>query len=157
MKENDRSYPRELYPKVKCSNDMGWQKRSSGRRCDSNSGHSFLVGALQRHPFLFALVLKCCKLCIMCEDKEDDAPDHDCHINHTGSSGSMEPAALVDLVHRLCDDFKVEITDIVTDDDSSMKSAMRWTNADHLKHHGERPYVYSKSGNRRLRADNGHL
>ena len=28
--------------------DMGWQKRSSGRRYDSSSGHAFIIGARRK-------------------------------------------------------------------------------------------------------------
>ena len=31
--------------KLTVTYDMGWQKRSSGRRYDSSSGHAFIIGA----------------------------------------------------------------------------------------------------------------
>ncbi len=40
---NDEAYDGKL-PSISVSMDMGWQKRSSGRRFDSSSGHAFLVG-----------------------------------------------------------------------------------------------------------------
>jgi hypothetical protein len=40
----------ETRPSVAVGMDMGWQKRSSGRKYDSNSGHAFLIGVKTCKP-----------------------------------------------------------------------------------------------------------
>jgi hypothetical protein len=50
-------------------------------------------------------------------------------------SGSMESSALVDMMHRLYTEFRCCVSNIVTDDYSTMWSQMRWSNLDYLKHY----------------------
>ena len=56
----------------------------------------------------------------------------------------MEAIDLADMFHFLYDERKCLVTTIVTDDYSKMNSALRWSNADHEKHFGEKPYVYRR-------------
>ena len=51
------------YVGLDVSYDMGWQKRSSGRRYDSTSGHSFLIGLRSQKIIGFIVYSKKCKLC----------------------------------------------------------------------------------------------
>ena len=83
---------------------MGWQKRSSGRRYDSHSGHAALVGKYTRKPIAVALLSKFCRVCTK-NTQTDLQDDHDCIANFDSgnSSGSMEPTALVNLAHDLLD------------------------------------------------------
>jgi hypothetical protein len=46
---------------------------------------------------------------------------------------------------------------IITDDDTSMKSNVRWSNKDYFKHTGKRPKVTSKAGNEYTRSNKGSL
>ena len=70
----------------------------------------------------------------------------------------MEAIALADMFRFMYDERKCLVVTIVTDDDSKMKAAMRWSNEDHEKHYGVKPYVYSKtSGKRRIHRDCGLL
>ena len=86
--EADTTHPTGLHPAIAGSNDMGWQKRSSGRRYDSLSGHSFMCGAKLREPIAMALLQKFCRICSVHEEKEMQAAEHECVANHTGSGGS---------------------------------------------------------------------
>ena len=43
--------------------DMGWNKRSSGNRYDSNSGHAFAVGTLTKELITFRVLSKTCRVC----------------------------------------------------------------------------------------------
>lgn len=43
--KNDKPFPFNKMPQLMVSHDVGWQKRSSGRRCDSHSGHAAAAGA----------------------------------------------------------------------------------------------------------------
>ena len=125
-------------PFVSVSMDMGWQKRSSGRRYDSNSGHAFLVGKELRKPIAFCLKSKFCRCCTHWLNKEKDSPIpvHDCSKNHTGSSGSMESAALLEMIEELFFSKHTTVKFVITDDDSTMKANCRWTNYDWAIHHG---------------------
>ena len=40
---------------------MGWQKRSSGRRYDSSSGHAFIIGGTYKGVIGMLLYSKACK------------------------------------------------------------------------------------------------
>lgn len=133
--EERQSVPTGLYAKVNGGADMAWQKRSSGRRHDSSSGHETIVGMKTRKPIAMALKCKMCKICSLARGKKEEPREHNCTINHVGSSGSMESEALLDMTHRLYYDNLVSLHYIVTDDDSTMKAKLRWDNKDYYNHH----------------------
>jgi len=74
-------------PFISVGMDMGWQKRASGRRYDSSSGHAFLVGMRTRNPI--AMCLKsafCCVCCFHIKPRNlelEDVPEHECMVNHS--------------------------------------------------------------------------
>jgi hypothetical protein len=77
---------------------------------------------------------KYCRICSKAKElgkSEDDIPEHACAENHVGSASSMEPLAIVDMVHELNDKFKCHLTYFVTDGDSKMNANCRWSNADY--------------------------
>ena len=45
------------------SYDMGWNKRSSGHRYDSLSGHAFAIGAYTRRIIDYIMFSKRCSIC----------------------------------------------------------------------------------------------
>ena len=48
--------------KLTVTYDMGWQKRSSGRRYDSSRGHAFIIGARRKGIIRMVFYSKaCCK------------------------------------------------------------------------------------------------
>ena len=49
--------------KLTVTYDMGWQKRSSGRRYDSSSGHAFIVGERIKGIIGMVLYSKACRTC----------------------------------------------------------------------------------------------
>ena len=51
------------------SYDMGWSKRSSGRRYDSLSGHAFLIGCLSRKIKMVQVTSKACSVYTSAEAK----------------------------------------------------------------------------------------
>ena len=63
--------------------DMGWQKKSSGRRYDSLSGHCFLFG-LETKTIVGMKVFS--KVCSVCDNKKrnDPPPPHECPKNWWG-------------------------------------------------------------------------
>ena len=80
-------------------------------------------------------------------------------MNFKGSSGSMEPTALVKMTHELFDSYMVRLGTLVADDDSSIRAQMKWSNADWMVHNktNEPPRVTSKTGRVTIRPDNGKL
>ena len=62
---------RTLVPFVGVDMDMGWQKRSSGRRYDSNSGHAFMYGVLSRRPIMMCVKSKYCSICNFWQKKRN--------------------------------------------------------------------------------------
>ena len=49
--------------KLTVTYDMGWQKRSSGRRYDSSSGHAFIIGARSKGIIVMVLYSKAFQKC----------------------------------------------------------------------------------------------
>jgi hypothetical protein len=65
---------KDLLPLLTIAYDMAWQKRSSGHRYDSHSGHAIPVGILTNLPIGVAVLNKHCRICSA--NKEDY--EHDC-------------------------------------------------------------------------------
>ena len=122
-------------PWVDVSMDMGWNKRSSGRQYDSNSGHACMVGTRTRKPIALCMKSKFCAKCTWSTSRGKEPKEHDCRVNHVGSSGSMEASALVDMLESLHDKYCIDTTSAIIDDDSHMRSAARWSNEAYTKHH----------------------
>lgn len=123
-------------PFISVSMDMGWQKRSSGRRYDSNSGHAFLIGKSTRKAVAMCLKSKYCKKCSAAARKNTPAKKHCCQKNHFGSSGSMESSSLLEMTESLYYNKYCCLSFVITDDDSSMKANCKWSNEDWAKHMG---------------------
>ena len=104
--------------------DMGWNKRSSGRRYDSLSGHGFLLGCRTNKIIDSILCSKKCATCSRYERQDQDLPTHTCPKNYTGSSKAMEADGLlqayIDLYRQ--SNGTLAISHVVTDDDSSMRA-----------------------------------
>ena len=137
------------FPRLMASTDMAWQKRSSGHRYDSMSGDAFLIESQTRLPIFWCVKSK---LCSVCQRHKHGATapvrPHACRINHEGSAGSMEPLAVLDMVIEAYDNFVV-IDTLITDDDSSMKAKLKWSNDDYMLNTNttERPKIVNKNGN----------
>ena len=123
------------WPKLPMSTDMAWQKRSSGKRYDSLSGHALLCTTTFRKPVIKEMLAKSCRICKVWHLKhpiDEAAPEHICTRNHEGSSGSMEPIAVLNMVVKMYRVHNVVVSPIITDDDSSIKAKLKWSNADHM-------------------------
>ena len=70
--------------------DMVWQKRSSGRRYDSSSGHAFIIGGREKEIIRMVLYCKACRKCDSAEKKGEEAEEHECPKNFEGNLKSME-------------------------------------------------------------------
>ena len=130
----EKKLSHEHYPKLTGSTDMGWQKRSSGRSFSSLSGHALFVSSRTRKPIALEVKATLCRICSSWEKNNDGnpvPPAHRCVANHEGSPGSMEPQAILDMYKHLYDRDNVIIEQIVCDDDSAVRSKMKWSHADY--------------------------
>ena len=105
--------------------DMGWNKRSSGNKYDSISGHGFLQGGNSRKILKCRCMSKCCTKCTIAEQIKQEAPKHECPRNHSGSSKSMECEAIWLMVKDSFYNQQFTCAVIVSDDDSTMKSNLK--------------------------------
>jgi len=154
--------PQDEFPRVPSATDMAWQKRSSGRNCCSLSGHGFFVDCLTRKPIAMCVKAKNCRRCTFWRKKNGDntpPPAHKCVVNHVGSSGSMEPSAVLDMCVHSFNNKRVNTNLIVTDDDSTIKAKLKHSNADHMAKHNltRAPTTINSNGNVVPRPDHGRL
>jgi len=150
-----------FYATIRGGSDMGWQKRSSGRRYDSLSGHECVFGALTRKPIMMCIKSKFCRVCTSAKRLNKVPKQHKCCANHVDSSGSMEADALLDMIHELKSKWNVHVSHLCTDDDSTMRARVRWGNEDYKRHFGNYPMVEimkgKNKGKMRIREDTGRL
>ena len=103
---------------------MGWQKRSSGRRYDSSSGHAFIIGGRSNGIIVMVLYSKAFRKCDAAEKRVEEAEEHECPKNFKGSSKRMEASAIL----KMKDDtfynqfFIVDV--IISDDDSTIRAVL---------------------------------
>ena len=105
--------------------DMGWQKRSSGRRYDSSSGHAFIIGARIKGINEMVLYLKACRKYYAAEKIGEEAEDPECPKNFERSSKSMEASEILKMVE---DAFYTQffIIDIIfSNNDSTMQAVLK--------------------------------
>ena len=158
----EKKLPEHLWPRLDGCADMGWQQKGSGRRRNSKSGHAFVVGMLTRKIIAKSLCSKSCGFCKSWHTRhpadEEEPPQHECFINHDGSSGSMEPKAVLDMYKWLYEQHVI-IKRFVADDDSSIKAKMKWSNADHMLNHNTTtaPKIVNSKGNVVTRPDHGSI
>ena len=157
--ETNTPFPYDNMPVLGCSYDMGWSKRSSGRRYDSHSGHAAIVGVKTRLPISLCVLSKFCHVCNGITPNDNEPIEHNCMSNFVGSSGAMEPEALVRMTHALMDDHMVRLGFIVADDDSSIRAQMKWSYADWMvqTNSPEPPKFWNKEGKRVYPGDKGKL
>ena len=106
------------------STDMGWQKRASGNKYDSPSGHMFLIGTKTRKVIKYKVYLTNCATCEKSRSLFEPIPQHYCAKNFNGSAKAMEATAAREMIEELYGDYmtKIYCQKIVADDDSSMQS-----------------------------------
>jgi hypothetical protein len=121
---NFKNLPEEiLILGLAVSYDMGWQKRSTGRRYDSMSGHGFMIGC--RTGLIIGLDVrgKKCAKCHQANKKNLPVRDHKCPINYEGSSRAMESKVALSLTEQPFNNSNghVYVKHLVSDDDSTMR------------------------------------
>jgi len=141
---------------------MGWSQKGSGRTFNSNSGHALYIANLTRKTIAKHV---CCKSCKKCKtwyrhrESDEEVPEHECVKNYDGSSGSMEPEAMLEMFKSLYDKYQTIVSTIVTDDDSSIKAKLKWSNEDHCNnnHTTDVPKITNRAGNVIPRPDKGGI
>ena len=106
--------------------DMGWQKRSYGRRYDSSSGHAFIIGGIKKGIIGMVLYSRACRKCDSAEKKGEEAEEHECPKNFEGSSKSMEASAILNMVEDAYYNCFFIIDVIVSDNDSTMRAVLKY-------------------------------
>ena len=137
------SLEKSAYPQIRGSYDTGWNQRSSGKVYNSPSSHSFLVGAKTQLPVEGEVLSKVCafheawerKIALGKAAAGTPCPTHHCVMNFdpNSSSGSMEPFACAKIVNRLHNKWQTNVELICMDDDASTRTALKWSNTDHMK------------------------
>ena len=104
---------------------MGWQKRSSGRRYNSSSGHAFIIGGREKGIIGMVLYSKACRKCDSTEKIGEESEEHECPKNFEGISKSMEASANLKMVEDAYYNHFFIIDVIVSDDDSTMRAVLK--------------------------------
>lgn len=103
---------------ISVSVDGAWQKRGSGRSYDSLTGHCSMMGVETGKVIDYSVRSKTCKICENAERKNTPPAPHECTRNWTGSSKSMEPDMIVEMVGRTLEK-GVRMEGLVGDDDTT--------------------------------------
>ena len=106
------------------SADMGWQKRSSGRKYDSPSGHMFMVGCSTNKIIDYEIKCVSCAICSNAKKKGKDPKPHHCQKNFDGHAKAMEAISAAEIITRISNQFNgnARVSTVISDDDSSMRA-----------------------------------
>ena len=104
---------------------MGWQKRSSGRRYASSSGHAFIIGARSKGIIGMVLYSKACQKCAPADKSGEEGEEHECPKNFEGILKSMEASAILKMVEDAFYNCFFIIDVIVRNDDRTMQDVLK--------------------------------
>ena len=133
-----------ITPQLVVQYDMGWQKRSSGRKYDSASGVGTMIGQKTGKIIDYGVRSKDCRTCMYWSNRNAAVPEHQCFKNFSGSSRAMEADVAAELVQRIENTADVQVRTLVMDDDSATISRIRgelkhditkWSDIMHVKKH----------------------
>jgi len=80
-----------------------------------------------------------------------------CQANHDGTSGSMEPKAMLEMCLRLHLECFVCCKHIISDDESSIKARLKWSNDAHEQNRGHPPTHINDKGVETTRPTTGGI
>ena len=143
--------------KLTITYDMGWNKRSSGNKYDSSSGHGFVLGGRTQKVINHRCLSKRCSTCKAAENRCVVAKDHECPKNHVGSSKSMEVEAIFRMVKEGYYNHRYTCAVIVSDDDSTMKSNLKHSYKEKINKGLMRAEDWPKTKSGAKKTDNGRL
>jgi len=152
----------EKWPVLTVSTDMAWQQRACGKQYNSCSGHCLFVGQLTRKPLAKQIYSRSCSVCrgfYRKHEVHEQVPEHECVKNYDGSSGSMEPMAVLDMYISLYDQKSVVVGRIVTDDDSTIKAKLKYSNDTWMEKNNTtiKPKIINSNGKQVVRPDHGEI
>ena len=104
---------------------MGWSKRSSGRRYNSQSGHGVLIVQSSKKIVDSVLYQKSCHICTNGAGKDIALRSYNCMIDWTESSKATECDGIV----HLCGEAPTRIFSIfklVKNDDTNMRAQLMY-------------------------------
>ena len=145
---------------------MGWNKRSSGHKYDSISGHGMIMGGMSKKIMNHRCISKCCSICDrhkkgetseLTNDVATKPKDHECPKNHFGSSKSMETEAIYQMVKEAYYEQGFVIGTIISDDDSTMKANLRHSYKEKVEKGKLKKKDWPKTGKGKLKQDHGRL
>ena len=163
IEDYDKWKRKELDPEkigIVIAYDMGWNKRSTGTRYDSTSGHGVAIGQLTKKIVGLILFSKKCSVCDSQNNRgksQNEIPKHKCVKNHDGTSKAMESRGIYNLFIEFWDTKKVWIKTIVSDDDSSMRSQMRHSYKDLIDNQLMTVSEWPRNACGQKKPDNGKL
>ena len=143
--------------KLTISYEMGWNKRSSGHKYDSISGHGFVVGGFTKKIMNHRCLSKCCSICDKAKRKSTVPEQHECPSNHDGSSKSMETEAIFRMVKDAVYNKKYTIATIISDDDSTMKANLKHSLKEKVSAGLMQKHEWPKTKKGNFKADHGRL
>ena len=112
---------------IQIAYDMGWQKKISGHRYDSPSGHSFFVGLLCNVVVLYIVLSKHCLICARSKKMGKEAKVHSCPMDYEGlGPKSIETDGALQKCMKIYKKYKgkVYVREFVSDNDSSTRSLL---------------------------------
>lgn len=124
---------------MKCSFDMGWQKRGKGH--NSSTGQGAVMSLSSGKIMDYTTRTKTCRFCTYAKKHDKIAKKHDCRKNHFSSSKAMEPEAAVHLFNDSLK-YKAKFSVYTGDEDSTTAAHLRekvpysvekWTDTVHAK------------------------
>ncbi len=105
--------------------DMGWQKRSSGRLYNSQSGVGCAIGQETGKVLDYGVCCKSCSKCTYWKSKGTEPPVHFCSKNFAGSSKAMALHVAVQIVQRIESNENLKVANLVMDEDCTTLSRVK--------------------------------
>jgi hypothetical protein len=102
------------------SSDARWDKRGSGRRYDSLSGCSVMLGNRTKLVIAVEAMSQVCSKCRLGQPHKDSF----CPENYHGSSKGMEAEGAVRIARRLSEKYEVFIEEYVSDENSPCRKIL---------------------------------
>ena len=139
--------------KISACGDCRWDKRSSGRRYDSISGCSVVIGCRSQ---MVLDISPMSNTCAKCASNKPHPPEL-CPKNADCSAKAMEAIGSAKIVQNLFKNYPAYIYEYVGDDDSSTKKVLRHSWKDEVDAGIRREEDFPRNKNGQKKPDNGLL
>lgn len=120
---------------------MGWPTKGTGNNYNSHTGFGSFLGAYTHKVMMSKIFCRRCRFCELAKSKNRPVKEHICVQNYPSneSSKGMEAAAILHMTINSVPDRNFVIGSIVSDDDSVMRSHLRYPNPTKKKDKGKLP------------------